>query len=463
MKHILSSSSRFFLAACLLNFAALGAFAQDTPSVTLTQISSDPFTVPPGQHAITSMPLPGLQVDSALLSQGTIARQPAATVENFSEKTSEEFSGTLTSAGGLLILPSTFSPGWRLAVLPPDRTKPSGFALFDALHSVDRASLCEALAKEITQQSRKPVSFAQVNTGAEPQKAGVLPEKTDAFVKLCRETYGLDIAGLMGIPPLDEPPPPGADRALAEAASLRTHRWAERCVAVHQGAGSLFPICQGGLFGDLRRRSASFIAGLGAEGNAIGGLSLGESKETTWAMLETSVAVLPGDKPRYLMGVGAPEDLLDGVGRGVDMFDCVLPTRLGRNGAVFTPDGKLNLRNAACARATGPIDEHCDCETCSAFSLGYLHHLFRCEELLGYRLASIHNLRFLVRLLEEARRAVVEGRFPSFQATFRLRYTPPDEAVRAEQRRRWQAARARWSEAGDASQDGGLAEVTAKD
>jgi queuine tRNA-ribosyltransferase len=245
---------------------------------------------------------------------------------------------------------------------------------------------------------------------------------------------------------LDEPPPPEADRSTAEQATARTARWAERCRVASTGPGSLFPICQGGAFDDLRRSSARSTAALNCDGNAIGGLGLGESKELTWHLLEASVAELPSAKPRYLMGIGAPEDLLDGVARGVDMFDCVLPTRLGRNGAVFTPEGKLNLRNAACARAEAPIQPDCDCETCGNFSLGYLHHLFRCEELLGYRLASIHNLRFLVRLMEQARNAILEQRFPAFHDGFRRRYTPPNEEVRAEQRRRWRAAHARWTE-----------------
>jgi len=244
---------------------------------------------------------------------------------------------------------------------------------------------------------------------------------------------------------LDEPPAPEAGFAVAERATARTARWAERCRAAASGPGVLFPICQGGMFNSLRRSSARATADLGCAGNGIGGLGLGESKALTWQMLEISVQELPAQKPRYLMGIGAPEDLLDGVARGVDMFDCVLPTRLGRNGAVFTPDGKLNLRNAACARVSDPIQAGCDCETCSSFALGYIHHLFRCEELLGYRLASIHNLRFLVRLMDQARLAILEGRFSQYHDDFRRRYKPPDESVRAEQRRRWRAAHERWA------------------
>jgi queuine tRNA-ribosyltransferase len=264
-----------------------------------------------------------------------------------------------------------------------------------------------------------------------------------------QEMLGSDI--LMAF---DQPPPPDAGRDAAEEATERTHRWAKRCLAAHRGAGSLFPICQGGMHEELRRESARVVAGLGAEGNAIGGLGLGERKELTWHMLEASVAMLPSPRPRYMMGIGAPEDLLEGVARGVDMFDCVLPTRLGRNGAVFTHDGKLNLRNAGLATRGGPIEDGCDCEACVGFSLGYLHHLFRCEELLGYRLASIHNLRFLVRLMEEARATVLDGRFESFHDDFRARYHPPSEEVRSEQRRRWREARVRWAESGSGPESG---------
>jgi queuine tRNA-ribosyltransferase len=263
----------------------------------------------------------------------------------------------------------------------------------------------------------------------------VTPERATEI----QEMLGSDI-----IMAFDEPSAPQSDRATVEIATARTLRWAERCIAAHAGAGTLFPICQGGLYEDLRRASASSIAALGADGNAIGGLSIGESKVDTWRMLEASIGELPSSKPRYLMGVGAPEDLLEGIERGVDMFDCVLPTRLGRNGAVFTLDGKLNLRRAALADDPGPMQEGCDCEACATFSRAYLHHLFRCEELLGYRLASIHNLRFLVRLMEDARKAILAGSFASFRADFRSRYRPADEGVRSEQRQRWQAARKRW-------------------
>lgn len=267
---------------------------------------------------------------------------------------------------------------------------------------------------------------------------GSLHELTPEHMVRVQELLGADI-----IMAFDECPPAEADRDTARAATERTHRWAERCIAAHTTAASLFPICQGGMFADLRRASARFIAELGQPGCAIGGLSVGESKTLTWPLLEASIAELPTSKPRYLMGVGSPEDLIEGVARGVDLFDCVLPTRLARNGALFTPDGRVNIRNARFATLDAPLDPTCDCPTCRTFSAGYLHHLFRCEELLAYRLATLHNLRFLLRLMEEMRAAILAGRFTSFAADFRARYRIVDEAVRLEQRARYAARRGR--------------------
>jgi queuine tRNA-ribosyltransferase len=265
---------------------------------------------------------------------------------------------------------------------------------------------------------------------------GSLHKLTPESVVAVEQALGADI-----IMAFDECPPGNADRADAAAATERTHRWATRCAAAQTSAAALFPICQGGMFADLRRESARFIAALDLPGCAIGGLSVGESKALTWPMLEASVAELPAHKPRYLMGVGSPEDLIEGMRRGVDMFDCVLPTRLARNGALFTPDGRVNLTAARFAAQDAPLDPSCDCATCATFSAGYLHHLFRCGELLAHRLASIHNLRFLLRLMEQAREAISAGRFDSFAGDFLARYRPTDESVRLEQRRRYVARR----------------------
>jgi len=222
----------------------------------------------------------------------------------------------------------------------------------------------------------------------------------------------------------------------------RTHRWALRSLAAHRAketGQALFAIVQGGAHADIRRWHARELGALDAPGYSIGGLSVGESKEAMLKMLETVNAELPPAKPRYLMGVGSPEDLVEGIARGVDMFDCVLPTRLGRNGSLFTDDGRANVRNVRYREDPGPIDPDCDCAFCSRYSMAYLHHLFRNEELLGYRLASIHNIRYLVRLTERARAAIGEGRFDAFAAGFRARYRPSDAGVRAEQKRKWLA------------------------
>lgn len=260
----------------------------------------------------------------------------------------------------------------------------------------------------------------------------ITPEKAVAV----QEALGADI-----IMAFDECPPADADREAAAAATERTHRWAERCIRAHGTEQALFAICQGGMYEDLRRASAAFIAGLDVAGCAIGGLSVGEPKTTTWRMLEVSVAPLPVDKPRYMMGVGSPEDLIEGVRRGVDMFDSVLPTRLGRNGALFTPQGRVNIRNARFAEELGPVDLECDCVACTTFSAAYLRHLFMAEELLAYRLATQHNLRFLVRLMTRMRAAILDGRFEDFAAEFLSRYRPTDEEARLAQRARWEARR----------------------
>jgi queuine tRNA-ribosyltransferase len=214
------------------------------------------------------------------------------------------------------------------------------------------------------------------------------------------------------------------------SATERTHRWLDRCIAAFtrlrgtdRGA-ALFGICQGGVDPSLRRESAAKIADSDVAGSAIGGLSVGEPKPVMREMLEIVTDVLPFEKPRYLMGVGSPEDLWMGVAHGVDMFDCVLPTRLARNGALFTPAGRVNIKQSRFAGLHEPLDSDCDCESCRSFTAAYLHHLFRSRELLGLRLASIHNLRFLARQMEIIRAAIEVGTFASAYADFAERYRP---------------------------------------
>jgi len=219
-----------------------------------------------------------------------------------------------------------------------------------------------------------------------------------------------------------------ADAAHEEVldALKRTTLWAKRSKeafeSVKQPYQTLFGIIQGGIFEDLRRRSAEEIQGVGFDGYAIGGLSVGESKPEMYAMLSVMDELLPFEKPRYLMGVGVPEDILYGIERGVDMFDCVFPTRAARNALVFTRDGRLNLRNKALERDFRPIDEECQCYTCRNFTRAYLRHLHRSGEILGLRLASLHNIFFLLELAREARKAILEHRFARFKEAFLSRY-----------------------------------------
>jgi len=225
------------------------------------------------------------------------------------------------------------------------------------------------------------------------------------------------------------------DRRYMEAALRRTHLWAERCrVARTRTDQALFGIVQGGIFPDLRRQSARFLADLDFPGYGIGGLSVGESKEDMHRMLEIVAPLLPDDKPRYLMGVGSQEDLFECVARGVDQLDCVLPTRLARNGAVFTHSGRVNLRNARFAEDPTPIEEECQCYTCQRFSRAYLHHLLKAREILGLRLNSIHNLHFLLELMRQIRHSILNGSFIDHKESFLASYRVVDPAVRALQR-----------------------------
>lgn len=242
---------------------------------------------------------------------------------------------------------------------------------------------------------------------------------------------GVDIAM-----PLDHVLPGESAAEASRDAVERTLRWYERCRAA-QPALATFAIIQGGIHRELRLHHARMAVTMDPPGYSIGGLSVGESKDLMWAMTETVTAELPPDRPRYLMGVGSPEDLVNAVARGVDMFDCVLPTRLGRNGTLFTDAGRANIRNARFREDPAPIDPACDCLACSRFTMAYLHHLFRNDEILGYRLATAHNIRYLVRLTERMRAAVQAGDFEEFAADYLGRYTAVDEGVRRAQKAKW--------------------------
>jgi len=224
--------------------------------------------------------------------------------------------------------------------------------------------------------------------------------------------------------------PGQAPHALASDGLERTLRWLERCRDRHQalcdgdaGRQTLWPIVQGGTFDDLRQRSAEETMALGPwTGMAIGGLSVGEPKDVMRRVLEGLEPVLPREIPRYLMGVGFPPDLLDGIERGVDLFDCVAATRNGRHGSAWTASGRVNVRAATNRTVSEPLDPDCDCETCRRFSLGYLRHLFVAGEMLGLRLVSIHNVRFLIHLAEQARQHILDGSFDRWRSDWLQRY-----------------------------------------
>jgi queuine tRNA-ribosyltransferase len=213
------------------------------------------------------------------------------------------------------------------------------------------------------------------------------------------------------------------DRAYNQKSMARTHAWLERCVvAKTRPDQALFGIVQGGIFPELRRESAKFISAMGLPGSAIGGLSVGESKAQMHAMLEVVDPLLPRDKPRYLMGVGSPEDLINCVMRGIDIFDCGLPTRLARHQAVFTITGRVNLMNSANTRVMKPIEETCECYTCQHFTRAYLRHLIIAKEMLASTLLSIHNIQFLITLMANTRRSIMNGTFTAFADEFLAGY-----------------------------------------
>jgi queuine tRNA-ribosyltransferase len=271
----------------------------------------------------------------------------------------------------------------------------------------------------LAQQARVTETGVTFRSDIDGSRHELTPERA---VQL-QVAFGSDIAmpldHLVGLP---------AERNAIVAATERTHRWLHRCIAEHRRLCAdrpdtvLFGIVQGGMEADLREESARVVAGAEVVGCAIGGLSVGEPKDVMAAMLEVTTPLLPAERPRYLMGVGSPEDLWSGVERGVDLFDCVLPTRLARNAALFTPDGRVNLRSRRFRQIFEPVDPECDCDTCQRFTAAYIHHLFRAEEVLALRLATVHNLRFLARIMETIRDAIDRGRFLEAKREFDERY-----------------------------------------
>jgi queuine tRNA-ribosyltransferase len=224
----------------------------------------------------------------------------------------------------------------------------------------------------------------------------------------------------------DECIPFPASHEYTARSSDRTTRWAERCLAAHRMLDArsrmLFGICQGSVFPDLREKSARELVALNFPGYAIGGLAVGESKEQMFGMISLSAPILPAEKPRYLMGVGYPDDIVEAVARGVDMFDCVLPTRNARNGTVFTRFGRLILNKAYQAHDFGPIDPECACPVCRTYSRAYIRHLFQTGEVLALRLATLHSIYFYLETIRAMRASIIEGRFPQWREEFLRRY-----------------------------------------
>ncbi len=238
-------------------------------------------------------------------------------------------------------------------------------------------------------------------------------------------SLGSDIAMVF-----DQCVPYPSNRHETLLAAERTYEWAKECQKYHKREDqALFGIIQGGLFHDIRKENTLKLIELGFAGYALGGLSVGEPKPLMNEMLDHIVPLLPADRPRYLMGVGAPESIIEGVIRGLDMFDCVLPTRNGRNGCLFTHNGKISITNARYKEELKPIDQKCDCYTCRNFSCAYLRHLYLAKEMLGPILGTIHNLYFMKKLMEDIRRAILEDRLESFKREFYKYYLVEEQTT----------------------------------
>jgi queuine tRNA-ribosyltransferase len=264
-----------------------------------------------------------------------------------------------------------------------------------------------SLSKTLSLQE-EGVSFRSVYDGRE---VFLTPEE----VTLAQQAMGSDIAMV-----LDECVPYPCDRRYVEESVMLTYRWARRCQRVHDRPDQLlFGIVQGGVYHDLRKRSAELTSELGFPGFAIGGLSVGEPQELMFELLGEQTALLPHDKPRYLMGVGDPEGIVEAVCLGVDMFDCVLPTRLARNGAAMTREGRINLRNSVYARDLAPLEEDCSCYACRQFSRAYIRHLYQNNEILALILLTQHNLAFIQSLVDNCRSSIEAGKMDELKSTWK--------------------------------------------
>jgi len=348
-----------------------------------------------GRHGLLQFPRGGID---------TPAFMPVGTYGTVKAMTPEELEGM----GAQIILGNTFHlwlrPGTEIIRLHGDLhdfihwqrpilTDSGGFQVY---------SLGEM--RKITEEGvhfRSPVNGSKVFMG---------PEESMQI----QHELGSDIVMIF-----DECTPYPATEEEARLSMELSLRWARRSREAHgDNPAALFGIVQGGVYPDLRRRSLEGLLEIGFDGYAVGGLSVGEPPADRWRVLDLMAELLPREKPRYLMGVGTPEDIVEAVWRGIDMFDCVLPTRNARNGHLFTHEGVVRIRNAKHARDTGPVDPHCDCYTCRNYSRAYLRHLQRCNEILGARLATIHNLYYYQKLMADLRAAIEEDRLADFRREF---------------------------------------------
>jgi queuine tRNA-ribosyltransferase len=297
-------------------------------------------------------------------------------------------SGLIRRAGGLHRFMN-----WKGAIL----TDSGGYQVFSL------SDLCEISDEGVSFRSHIDGSYHTLT----PRKAVEV-----------QSDLGSDIAMV-----LDECTPYPCEHDYASLAVKRTSKWATECREAHRdGSRAIFGIVQGSVYKDLREVSARDIVSIGFDGHAIGGMSVGEPKEYTHLILEHTIQFLPEDKPRYLMGMGMPEDILEGVERGVDMFDCVAPTRNARNGTLFTHTGRVLIRNVENADDFSPLDPECGCYTCRNYSRAYLRHLAKTKEILGARLNSYHNLYFILKLMEDIRSSISEGTFREFKEEFLKRW-----------------------------------------
>jgi len=298
--------------------------------------------------------------------------------------------------------------GWHRPIL----TDSGGFQVFSMKH--------------LRKVDDDGVTFRSHVDGSEHR---LTPEKSVAL----QEQLGADI-----IIALDVCPPYPSDHEHNRVALDRTHRWAERCLDAHTRTDQmLFGVVQGGTYAELRADSARHLSSLGFPGYAIGGLSVGEPKEIMHDMLDVTIPLLPEDKPRHLLGVGSPEDLFESIARGIDIFDCALPTRVARNGTFFRREGRINIRNAEYRNDPSPVDQECACYACQQFSRAYLRHLVMAKEILGLRLATLHNLHFMLSLTDEIREAVLQDRFPELKEQFLSSYKAVDYEVPMRDRQVW--------------------------